>query len=50
MIVFIVLIDGEVDAVMDNKIVAEQYAAKMLTHPYLMPTSVKVIERPVYRG
>lgn len=50
MIVYIVIIDGEVDSVMDNKTVAEQYAAKMLTNPYRMPTSVVIIERLVYRG
>lgn len=50
MLVYIVLIDGEVDSVMDNKTVAAIYAAKMSTKPYRMPTSVKVIERLVYRG
>ena len=50
MLVYIMLIDGEVDSVMDNKTVAEQYAAKMLSNPYRTPMSVVVIERLVYRG
>lgn len=50
MLVYILLIDGEVDSVMDNKTVAERYAAKMLTNPYCMPNSVVIIERQVYYG
>lgn len=49
MIVYIVLIDGEVDSVFEDKGVAQNYACR-LGYSGKPSRTVRIIERLVYRG